>query len=425
MYGGEEISVMPESRCEIVRAIIRHMPMSKELCLRCKGGRLLCGRPACPLLAKLMVRAPVEAKLGEHIFGPSPGIFVGWKGYPRVLAGPLTALEEEKAQLCDNPAEWYGMGVDEIVRMRSMLVRSKAEVDVRSRSKIAELSQEIALSCVPTDTEVRFERKPSFSVSFSPFTQPLGPSAPVKKIELAGNPRIPGRVCSLAEDEVSATHALKVLYDSGYDVYYLTRVLSSGALGLEEKRRMVPTRWSITAVDDTLGRMLMKQVRGYPVLNEYRVYRSTYLDNHFEVLLMPRRWEYEMFEGWAPNTLWTLGLEKPAINAEHEGYHGRSDYAESEGGAYYAARLAVLEALRRMRRQAGAVVFREIYEGYIIPVGVWEVRENVRRAMRSRPEKFQSLREALADIASRLRIPLREYLSRSALLQQRRLDDFA
>ncbi len=415
---------MPESRCEIVRAIMKHMPMSKELCLRCKGGRLLCGRPACPLLAKLMVRAPVEAKLGESIFGPSPGIFVGWKGYPKVLAGPLTAVDEELAGVCDNPGEWYGLSVDEIVRLRSVLVRSKAQVHVRSTSKIAELSREIALAQQPPDTEVRFERKPSFSISFSPFTQPLGPSAPVRKVELAENPRIPAKVDSVAGDELSSTQALKLLYDSGYDVYYLTKVLSSGALGYRESRRMVPTRWSITAVDDTLGREVLKEVREYRVVSEYRVYRSTYLDNHFEILLMPRRWEYEMFEGWAPKTLWTMHMDTPAINAEHEGYHGRSDYAESEGGAYYAARLGVLEALRRMRRQAGVVVFREIYEGYIIPVGVWEVRENVRRAMSSEPERFQSLGEALSSISERLRIPLREYLKRSALLQQRRLDEF-
>jgi hypothetical protein len=154
------------------------------------------------------------------------------------------------------------------------------------------------------------------------------------------------------------------------------------------------------------------------------VYTNTYLDNHFEILLMPRKWEYEQFEAWAPQTLWTMAYRAPAINQENEGYWGRSDYAIKEGGGYYAARFAVQEALDRMRRQAGVIVFREIYEGYIMPVGVWEVRENVRQAMRKAPRKFATLAEALEDISTRLKIPLSEYMKRSKILLQRRLEEF-
>ena len=410
--------------CEIVRAILKLRPMSRELCLACKGGRLLCGRPSCPLLARIKIRSPIERKLKENLFGPSPSIFVGWKGYPNVFVGPLTSVSEENPELYDDPSRWYGLDFDEIIRMRSLLVRSKVRHHVTERSRIVEQAQEVALSVNAPDTEVQFERRPSYGISFSPLTQPLGPTAPLKKLTLAENPKIPKKVDALAGDEVSAGFAATTLYREGYDVYYLTRVLSSGALGYEERRRLVPTRWSITAVDDLLGKALMREIHNYPVINEYRVYHNTYLDNHFEILLMPRKWEYEQFEAWAPNTLWTLALDKPAINVEHEGYHGRSSYAEQEGGGYYAARFAVLEALAKMRRQAGVVVFREIYEGYIMPVGVWEVRENVRQAFRNPYERFSTLGEALESISRRLKIPLREYLKRSTILRQSRLEDF-
>ena len=410
--------------CEIVRAILKLRPMSRELCLACKGGRLLCGRTTCPLLARIKIRSPIEKKLKESLFGPSPGIFVGWKGYPNVFVGPLTSVSEENPELYDDPARWYGLDFDEIIRMRSLLVRSKVRQHVTQPSGIVEQAQEVALSIRAPDTEVHFERKPSYGMSFSPLTQPLGPTAPLKELQIAENPKIPRKVDALANDEVIAGYAATQLYRDGYDIYYLTRVLSSGALGHEERKRLVPTRWSITAVDDLLGKALMREIHNYATVNEYRVYHNTYLDNHFEVLLMPRRWEYEQFEAWAPNTLWTLAMDKPAINVEHEGYRGRSSYAEQEGGGYYAARFAVLEALAKMRRQAGVVVFREIYEGYIMPVGVWEVRENVRQAFRNPCERFATLGEALENIASRLKIPLSEYLKRSTLLRQSRLEDF-
>jgi hypothetical protein len=60
-----------------------------------------------------------------------------------------------------------------------------------------------------------------------------------------------------------------------------------------------------------------------------------------------------------------------------------------------------------------------------MPVGVWEVRENVRRAMQGRAKKFESLQEALDDISTRLKIPISEYAKRSNILMQKRLEEFS
>jgi hypothetical protein len=112
------------------------------------------------------------------------------------------------------------------------------------------------------------------------------------------------------------------------------------------------------------------------------------------------------------------------IQEEYEPFDGRTEYAFKEGGGYYAGRFAVTEALHRMRRQARVIIFREIYEGYIMPVGVWEVRENVRKALEKRPKRFASLSDALSDIKTRLRNPMEEYLKKSELLKQRKLIDY-
>jgi hypothetical protein len=173
-----------------------------------------------------------------------------------------------------------------------------------------------------------------------------------------------------------------------------------------------------------LGKALMKEIRLFPEIKEFLVYENTYLENHFEILMMPGRWEFEQFEAWAPNTLWTMSYDKPAIQEEYEGFEGRTTYALKEGGGYYAGRIAVTEALHVMKRQARAIIFREIYEGYIMPVGVWEVRENVRKALQKRPKRFGSMNAALEDIKTRLRIPIEEYLRKSEMLKQRKLSEY-
>ncbi|MEE8402946.1 MAG: Nre family DNA repair protein, partial [Candidatus Hydrothermarchaeaceae archaeon] len=350
-----------DPKCEIVSAIREQRPMSRKLCLTCKGGRLLCGRPSCPLLSKINIQSPVEGKLKESMFGPSPSIFVGWNGYPQVSVGPMTSIEDGDAALLDDPGRWYGLDFSEIIRLRSMLVRSKAKQGVRERTSIVEKAQELALSVKPVDTEVLFYSKPKYNLSFSTVSQPMGPSANLKDFDLAENPKIPRKVDALVTDEITASDVVLTLYKAGYDVYYLTGVLSSGAMGLEERKKLVPTRWSITAVDDIIGKGLMEEIKNYPVIGDYTVYHNTYLENHFEILLIPIEWEFEQFEAWAPDTLWTMAYTDYAINQESERYRGRRDYALKEGGGYYAGRIGVLEGLTKLKRQACAVIFREIY----------------------------------------------------------------
>ena len=52
-----------------------------------------------------------------------------------------------------------------------------------------------------------------------------------------------------------------------------------------------------------------------------------------------------------------------------------------------------------------------------MPVGVWQVRENVRNAMRQTPSKFRTLDEALMHISYQFKIPLSRWIQNSKLLQ--------
>ena len=110
-----------------------------------------------------------------------------------------------------------------------------------------------------------------------------------------------------------------------------------------------------------------------------------------------------------------------------EGYHGRTTYAKI-GGCYYAARLAVNELLEKERRQASVIILREIRPGYIMPVGVWNVRENVRNALKQKPLKFETLKEALDHVKARLYIDLDVWINNSQLLKdvlvQKKITDF-
>jgi len=373
----------------------------------------------------------VPLMASEDIAGFSPpSVFIGRIGYPNVYAGPLVPPVDEDTSLYDMPEQWFGRTMDEIVGFRSLLVRGKYRVHVQKfnqAGKIIDQTRELALAENSVDMELNLTKKPRGSIFMDDEVQPFGPSAPIRDLHL-GNARFEHRMEKAYRDtDLKAVPAVRELYSKGVLVTKIQRAFSVGAFGLEKNRKLVPTRWSITAVDDIIGKDLVSEVKTFPEINEFRVYESVYLDNVFEILMIPAQWSYESMEAWYPGTVWNPNGTSISIFSDWEGNSGRTTYAQI-GGCYYSARLAVCELLVKERRQATVVVLREARPGYIMPVGVWQVRENVRNAMRQTPFLFKTLDDSLKFIASRFEIPIRRWVQQSEILKnalfQKRITDF-
>jgi hypothetical protein len=373
----------------------------------------------------------VPLMASEDIAGVSPpSVFIGRIGYPHVYAGPLVPPVNEDTSLYDLPELWFGKSIDEIVGFRSLLIRGKHPVHVQKfmqAGKIVEQTCELALAENSVDIELNLTKKPRGSIFMDDAVQPFGPSAPIRDLHV-GNPRFDSRIEKAYYDtDLRAVPAVLELYDRGVMVTRIQRAFSVGAFGIEKNRRLVPTRWSITAVDDIISKNLLEKVKTFPEINEYRVYESRYLDNVFEILMIPGFWSYESMEAWYPGTVWNPNGKSTAVFSDYEGNDGRTTYAQI-GGCYYSARLAVCEQLVKERRQATVIVLREARPGYIMPVGVWQVRENVRNAMRQKPFIFKTIDESLKFISGRLEIPLRRWILQSELLKnalfQKKITDF-
>jgi len=404
----------------------------KGLCALCKGSKFLCGKTRCPIIVRVNhYLRTVPLINSEDIAGASPpSVFIGRIGYPYVYAGPLVPPVQEDTSLYDLPELWFGKTIDEIVGFRSMLVRGKHRVHVKKfeeAGKIIEKTRELALASKPVDVELTLKKKPRGFLVLDDEVQPFGPSAPIRDLNI-GNPYWDHHVEKAYDDtDLKAAEAVLELYNKGVFITKIQRAFSVGAFGLKKNRRLVPTRWSITAVDSIVSKALMEKVKQFPELSEYRVYESRYLDSVFEVLMIPARWSYETIEAWYPGTVWNQYGRNVFLYSDWEDHKGRTTYAEI-GGCYYAARLAVCEKLVDEKRQATVIIFREAHPGYIMPVGVWNVRETVRNAMKQKPIVYNTLSEALKRVASQLRIPLKRWIQNSELLQnilfQRRITDF-
>ncbi|NPA47791.1 MAG: hypothetical protein GXO14_03990 [Thermococci archaeon] len=401
-------------------------PFNSSLCALCKGRKLLCGRPKCPILERFRAVRRVENRINKrHLFGASPpSVFVGEYGYPKVRVGPLVPPVEGDTSMFDDPMRWEDRSIEDILHYRSLLVMGemKADVNVRKSSRVLGEVQELAMSVKPVDSEILLRRKPVVRVLPSEFAPPLGPKAELMRFELTENPKIPKKTDYVVEDELKAGQAIMRLYSWGFDEYYIVRLLSAGLLGVN--RRLVPTRWSITAVQDTIGNNLRREVLGYPVVSTYEVHFAEFMGNRYAVLLMPESYAFELLEVWLKGSL--FGSSYPRVVHDFEDFRGRKSYVKETEGAYHAARLSVLEHLKRRRRQARIVVFREVTPAYYAPVGVWQVRIGVRKAVEAPGVTFNDLREAIAYVGSRLEHPVARYVERSWILnslsKQRTLD---
>jgi hypothetical protein len=337
----------------------------------------------------------------------------------------------EEAFILDEPDLWFGKSIEEIIAFRQQLVRTTFSADVLkpNNNKLVGISQEIIMGSKPVDTEAKLTKPPQVSLSFDPRLSPLGPSAGVESVRITENPKVHPVVERIVGDtDYRATEGMIELQDHGFSVSKINQLLSGGLLGESKRRKLVPTRWSITATDDTISKSMISRIRDYPWVNQYMVFKSQYLDNTFMVLVVPHSWAFEQMEAWMPGSPWIAQSHKPVIITDFEFFTGRKNYADNVKGGYYAGRIAITEYLDQIKRQAAVIVFREIHEGYNIPVGVWQVRENVRNAMKTSPAFFDSMEDALNEIRTNLRIPIREWLSTSGLYkfltQQEKLPQF-
>ncbi len=401
----------------------RHGPIepTPDLCLACRGNRMLCGRVFCPIIVKSMARRKLE--ISDQIYGSSPpSIFVGRVGYPKVYVGPMTPPYTGNTTILDLPESWVYKKIEEIVDYRFSLIRGKIVANVKNASnpsRYLEIIQEFAMGEKPVDAEMILEKKPSGSITFSEETPPYGPSAPLKEIRLGGNIYVDSRIEKAYYDKyLKAEEAVIQLYFKKVPVSRIQRAFSAGVFGEKSERKFVPTRWSITAVDDIISKNIINEIKHYPIVNEYLVYVRKHLDNVFIGLFAPDYWSYEWIEAWYPQTTWNLSYNTVELIGDHEGYKGRTVYASEIGGCYYAARLAVAEALRSMKRQATVLLLREIHPGFTLPLGVWFVRENLREMFKQPPMKFNTLNEALQFIVSNTTIKLERWIKVSWILNK-------
>ncbi|MFA6022934.1 MAG: hypothetical protein WC781_02495 [Candidatus Pacearchaeota archaeon] len=361
------------------------------------------------------VQKPVFNKT-QFIGSSPPEIFVGKYDYPHIYTGILAPIQSGDTDEFSNPETWFRKRatIQQVLDYRKNLIYSRFKTDikkVRVESKLHTALNQVAMASKSVNAEFILNRAPSFNPIKENSVPLIGNPAPLKNINIQENPKIEKKVDYLVNDSyIKANQGIKELYQNKIQISNIVKILSAGLLGMKKQRKMVPTKWAITAVDDSISKEMLKKIKLFPEINEFQLFHSEYLGNHYEILLLPDKFSFEVIE---------MAMKYPGVWHDYEGFFPRKEYASSVTGAYYANRLALSEYLTKIHRQASAIFFREVRPEYTSPLGVGILREVTRSAFQSQPEKYSTLNEALQSIQTRLQLPISQFTDKSIILKER------
>ncbi len=379
----------------------------------------------------------IKEIIGEFNSTSPPSVFVGSKlQYPAVNVGILSPPEQkEDAWLYDAQNYWAKneFKLEEVINFRRSLINSRFKSNVNAitssqsnlNKRFLEISQELSMATKSVDLEMELKKKAMIRLDFDNVNMPMGPRAELKKVKLTENPKIHTRIDKVVSDtDLKSTEAISTLYKKNFDEHAISKLLSMGMFGLKKDRKLVPTRWGITATDDLIGKKLLENIRHYPQIEEYKIFFGNYFGNYYLIILFPEMLSYELFEMYLQDSAWNKA-SGISMATDFEDFFGRKKYASNTVGGYYAARLAVLEYLTKIKRQASVLVLRFETPEYWASMGVWVVRSAARKAMETKEENFESkniaLNYAYGKIKKHLNFDITQILKESKILNKKQI----
>jgi len=345
----------------------------------------------------------------DSISGSSPpSIFVGSYGYPKVGVGPMVPPIHGDTTLLDSPELWLGKTLEDIVNFRLSLVRGIEKISIQNtQGRFIENLHEVAMSSHSIDTDLQFHKTTLPVTTIDGESAPFGPVGDIKSAKFFGTRSDKSIERVYYDHDLKAQDAVLTLYNKGIDISKIQKCFSIGMLG--KKRKLVPTKWSITATDDIISKSLVSEILEFDLIDSCRIFSHDHLGNMFSVILFPHRWLFEMQEAWHDEN-------KVGFGFDSEDARG-IDHPPAIAGAYFAAKLGVAEYLVQKKLQAAVLVLREIRPEYAVPVGVWQIREAIRAAMKKEPYIAENFVDSVNFASKRMSISKSEWLSRGRLLK--------
>ena len=363
-------------------------------------------------------KAQASFKPSKELQGYGGSAIVGEKNYPYLSTHNIS--NEEKSSSYKNTASLVKKPYQDIFKAKaknvlgstnSLYVKKPKERIIEELSSIYK-SKNITQFSSEFDKEVRFTKVLSNKVAGI-----MGSKNNLVKLESTENTSTSAQIEKYTQEDVKSKEAIISLYEKGINEHQIINILALGGFGIDINKKLVPTRWAISAYDQTIEKHLHKKLLGYSIINQYEVYRYSDKGNHFYVILLPETFSGEVVEAW-----------DSIIERDYVGVDNKLHKKEPEtAGGFWATKCGVHEFLHKRKKQAAYISLRYIKD-YEIPLGVVFVRECVREALSKGPEFKSSNLDELKEFLRKESLKHYNYFLKSNTLKelrkQKKLLDF-
>lgn len=342
------------------------------------------------ILSKTKLEFYEEIKKYQSKFKPTKELtgfgstaLVGEKNYPQLKIHNVSNEDKDSSFLKNS--DFVKKDYSEIIKSKAKNVLGSTNPIYikKSNNRITDEITEIYKSKTEVEFVSKFDSELKFNKPvFSNMIGTLGTKNELTKIEVNDNISISKQIETHTQGETKSKNAIIELYEKGFNESQIINLLSLGQFGISINKKLVPTKWTITAYDKAISDHLLNEVSKYKIIENYEIYNYFDKGNNFLVLLIPDTFSFELFE---------KGDNFEA--SDYVDYRNKLKYDEPKtAGAFYAGRIGILENLKIRKKQALIIIIRLI-NNYEIPLGVVFVRESIREAMKKRIEKFNNLKE--------------------------------
>ena len=201
----------------------------------------------------------------------------------------------------------------------------------------------------------------------------IGSKNELKSIDATSNIQTSKQIEDFSKKDTKSREAIISLYKKGISEHQIINLLSLGNFGINFNKKLVPTKWAISAYDQTIEKHLYKDIINYKELSKFEVYTYKDKGNEFVLILHPSYFLGEVIESFVNNGKYII---------EHD-YISQNNTIKNQtpqtAGGFWATKIGIHEHLTKRKRQAAYTSIR-IIDGYEVPLGVVFVRECVRES---------------------------------------------
>lgn len=311
----------------------------------------------------------------KEIEGFGANAIVGEKNYPELKI--YNTSNEDKETSFFNTQEIVKKDYSDIIKLKAknILGNTNNIYVKKTNNKILEEIQDIYKAKKEVEFTSKFDKELKFNKPvINKLSGILGTKNELKNINLNENAKTSKQIEKYAENDAKSKEAIINLYERGTNEAQIINLLSLGTFGLEINKKIVPSRWAITAYDKIIENYIYKKLLTFKIIENYEAYYHKDKGNAFLIILAPDTFTFENYE-FTPQDWYAT---------DYVSINNKLPYPEPKtAGGFFATKVAIFEHLKKRKRQASIICLREI-DNYEIPLGVVFVRESVRETMKNK-----------------------------------------